>query len=353
MKIAIVGGWSDLEEDNQRWGLRVSEQAEFLAACTAIGRRLAEKQHQIIVGSEKPHSADPHVVRGYLSRADEAPSSAARILLIQGIAGEDRMYENERKSERYRGLFGVLDSASSIPKLRAAEKIRATDGADALITIGGLYDTYLAGTAALFAGKTIVPFASFGGASRELWQLVRHRRRIEDPSSDFAKLADEIWSDDMVDAAFRFGGLDRPRMFLGSSSRAKQTALRIKAAAESIGLRVDYWEDFETGQNILDQLTQASHDCQYAVLLLTPDEPIIGDEARRLPRSNVLFELGFFLNALGKKRTWALVQRGTDMPSDYGGVAYIELAESPDDASISAAVERIFHAGSAPGGAPG
>jgi predicted nucleotide-binding protein len=96
-----------------------------------------------------------------------------------------------------------------------------------------------------------------------------------------------------------------------------------------MGFRVTYWKTgFESGQVILDQLLEASFSCKYAILLLTPDEELARDASRRVPSANVSFELGFFINALGKERTRAIVQEGTEVLADYGGHIFISLPKA-------------------------
>jgi predicted nucleotide-binding protein len=61
---------------------------------------------------------------------------------------------------------------------------------------------------------------------------------------------------------------------------------------------------------------------------MTPDD--IGkavDAADTKPRArqNVVFELGFFISALGPARVAPLVSGGIELPSDYEGVVYIAL----------------------------
>ena len=74
-------------------------------------------------------------------------------------------------------------------KLRAAEKILSTRDADALIAIGGLHDTYVAGIAAMLARKPVVPFASFGGASLQLWRAL-HMLDQKRLTEDFRRLSE-------------------------------------------------------------------------------------------------------------------------------------------------------------------
>ena len=70
----------------------------------------------------------------------------------------------------------------------------------------------------------------------------------------------------------------------------------------------------------------------FAVVLLTPDD--IGglrdfrdrpQELKSRARQNVIFELGFFIGRLGRRKVSALYKEGMELPSDYQGVQYISL----------------------------
>ena len=70
----------------------------------------------------------------------------------------------------------------------------------------------------------------------------------------------------------------------------------------------------------------------YAIALLTPDDAgsLGGGTAASRPRArqNVIFELGFFIGSLGRKRVIALTKGEVEIPSDYSGVVYIALDDS-------------------------
>jgi predicted nucleotide-binding protein len=162
-------------------------------------------------------------------------------------------------------------------------------------------------------------------------------------TEDFKRLSEQIWSADLVDAALRFGGLDRPRVFLGSCSKAHDLASAIRWYVESLGFKVIYWKsDFEPGQVILDEIRAASFSCKYAMFLLTPDDQIAGDDPTWVPRDNVVFEAGYFINALGKERTLIIVQEGTKVLADYGGHISIPLSKKADVSSIAPDLRRFL-----------
>lgn len=164
-------------------------------------------------------------------------------------------------------------------------------------------------------------------------------------TSDFKRLSDEIWRDDLIDAAFRFGGLDSTRVFLGSCGRAHATASKIKKYVETLGLNVIFWEDdFEPGRFILDEIREASFSCKYAILLLTKDDQIGGEQARWVPRDNVVFEVGYFINAFGMDRTRVIVENGTKVLADYGGIIYVSLPDITDISTIKGNLRKFLYA---------
>jgi predicted nucleotide-binding protein len=70
----------------------------------------------------------------------------------------------------------------------------------------------------------------------------------------------------------------------------------------------------------------------FAVVLLTPDDQ--GglrekgvDALQPRARQNVIFELGYFIGKLSRKRVCALYIHGVEKPSDYDGVLFVQLDE--------------------------
>ena len=52
------------------------------------------------------------------------------------------------------------------------------------------------------------------------------------------------------------------------------------------------------------------------------------DTVKPRARQNVIFEFGYFIGKLGRKRVCALVKGDVEKPSDYNGVLYIPLDNS-------------------------
>ena len=85
----------------------------------------------------------------------------------------------------------------------------------------------------------------------------------------------------------------------------------------------------------------------FAVLVAGPDDQVIS-RANQLdaPRDNVIFELGLFMGALTRSRTFLLVPEGikVKIPTDLLGLTCVEFypnIANVDDAVSSAVVELV------------
>lgn len=119
-------------------------------------------------------------------------------------------------------------------------------------------------------------------------------------------------------------GSPRPSVFVGSSSEGIRISKAAKSELDSVA-EVELWNQgvFGLGQGTLESLVLSLGQFDFAVLVLTADDMIVrrGEE---LPaaRDNVLFELGLFVGALGRDRTFMLYDRTNPptLPSDLAGI---------------------------------
>lgn len=96
---------------------------------------------------------------------------------------------------------------------------------------------------------------------------------------------------------------------------------------ENLGLEpVILAEQPSQGRTIIEKFEQHAQ-VGFALALLTPDDAgsLQGNEGNLNPRArqNVIFELGFFIGRIGRKRVCALTKGNVEIPSDYTGVVYI------------------------------
>jgi len=87
-------------------------------------------------------------------------------------------------------------------------------------------------------------------------------------------------------------------------------------------------EQASAGKTIIEKLEHYS-DVDFAVVLLTPDDvgAAKSDAANLRPRArqNVVLELGLFIGLLTRKHVCALHKGNVELPSDFGGVAYVPM----------------------------
>ncbi|MCR2763807.1 nucleotide-binding protein [Microbacterium sp. zg.B48] len=156
-----------------------------------------------------------------------------------------------------------------------------------------------------------------------------------------------------------------PRVFIGSSSEALQVAKYLQRDLQQSQSCIPMvWDQgiFTASSYTLDSLVKTAEDSDFAVLIVTPDDFVArGDSGAPAPRDNVIFELGLFIAALGRDRTYIVVDR-TDadikLPTDVLGITYLPFTRHAS-ANLAAAlvgpaleiVERVAELGTRKGSA--
>lgn len=114
-------------------------------------------------------------------------------------------------------------------------------------------------------------------------------------------------------------------------------------------------EQANRSQTIIEKF-EANADVGYAIVLLTPDDNVRGDDNQDAglwrARQNVILELGYFIGRLGRPRVCALYKEGVELPSDFQGVLYVpydehgawrqKIAQELIDAKMPIRVEGLF-----------
>ena len=121
--------------------------------------------------------------------------------------------------------------------------------------------------------------------------------------------------------------VDTDKVFIvhGSDTGARAEVAR---AVEKLKIEpVILAEQANVGSTIIEKF-ELHANVGFAIVLLTPDD--VGrskhdDEVRPRARQNVIFEFGFFIGRLGRKRVCALTKGRVEIPSDYSGVLYIDM----------------------------
>jgi predicted nucleotide-binding protein len=169
--------------------------------------------------------------------------------------------------------------------------------------------------------------------------------RIAEPA--FSRIADSkprIWRLLSLEIARRLrerGNLikppnDKPHVFIGSSREALPLAREIESALERDDLVVKLWTNgvFGASATVIESLESTARLMDFAVLVLSPDDKILSrDKEHIAPRDNVIFELGLFMGALNRNRTFVVFPRSADLkiPSDLAGVTFEPFEEGASE----------------------
>jgi hypothetical protein len=144
----------------------------------------------------------------------------------------------------------------------------------------------------------------------------------------------------------------KPSIFIGSSSEALPLAKAIQREL-SADYRAELWNEhlFELGEDTLNNLLRFVQCYDFALLVLTGDDftKSRGVESKS-PRDNMIFELGLFMGALGRRRAFPIVAPGKiqslKLPSDLLGNNAVFLpkgfAKKPTPAALRQALGQLL-----------
>ncbi|MBH0028376.1 nucleotide-binding protein [Pseudoalteromonas sp. SWN29] len=107
----------------------------------------------------------------------------------------------------------------------------------------------------------------------------------------------------------------------GQDELAKVTLARF---IEKIGLTpIILHEQASSSQTIIEKI-ESYGDVGYAIVLYTPCDvgAKSGDDCKPRARQNVVFEHGYFIGRLGRRKVTALVKGNIETPNDISGVVY-------------------------------
>ena len=91
------------------------------------------------------------------------------------------------------------------------------------------------------------------------------------------------------------------------------------------------FEEADRGETIIEKLERCCREADFAIVLFTRDD--IGyskqdpQQIRPRARQNVIFELGYLVARLGRRRVRVLYEGDVEIPTNFMGVLYIEMDE--------------------------
>lgn len=101
----------------------------------------------------------------------------------------------------------------------------------------------------------------------------------------------------------------KANIFIGSSSEAHDIAVKIKDAIIDRH-NVQIWDEdiFQLGEDYLSSLLRAVQGFDFGLFVLTADDTTTSrGDSNVSPRDNVIFELGLFMGAIGRRRAFPVV----------------------------------------------
>lgn len=129
--------------------------------------------------------------------------------------------------------------------------------------------------------------------------------------------------------------MQRPRVFVGSSTEAEAIDQQLRSVLERLGVSPVPWSSVvPPGEYLLDALMDTSMEVDGALFLATPDDQQeYRGVPRMTPRDNILLEAGIFLAVFGRQRTCIVraIQEGHAdpvLPSDLAGLTIIAFDPS-------------------------
>lgn len=132
---------------------------------------------------------------------------------------------------------------------------------------------------------------------------------------------------DLVTAIVPAPAKDNKKVFIvhGHDGKAREAVAQSirKLDLEPIILH----EQANQGDTVIEKFERNSN-VGFAIILMTSDDTGKANSeavARPRARQNVVFEWGYFVGKLGRKRVCALYEQGIDLPSDLNGIVYIPL----------------------------
>lgn len=183
-RFAVFGSWrtpsaqreNEKAQGSQREFSHELSQGEFQRACRELGGSLAREKHQIFVASDSERTIDFHIVQGILDAMQGATAKQPPILLVRSRAprsstdSRDCSSIHEATVAKNPGLFDLLPTLETKNWEEVHDSIASR--ADRILVLGGGTSSYRIAVRALAAGRPIVPVGVFGGAGREIIQML-------------------------------------------------------------------------------------------------------------------------------------------------------------------------------------
>lgn len=134
----------------------------------------------------------------------------------------------------------------------------------------------------------------------------------------------------------------KPKIFIGSSKAGYSIAEKVKTNLSSVG-DCYLWQDpyvWEPNRSTFENLIRMVSYFDFGIFVATGDDlTLTNDKIVIEPRDNVILEMALFLGAMGRDKSFLLVEEGIKLPSDFNGI-YMPRFDKADDSKIKAACDE-------------
>jgi len=136
----------------------------------------------------------------------------------------------------------------------------------------------------------------------------------------------------------------KPRLFIASSIESLNIAEAVNVNLDH-EFEVTIWKNgtFKLSSTTIDDLVEKSSAVDFALFIFAPDDiATIKDRNEHIVRDNVLFEMGLFIGAIGKERSFILKPRDEIMhlPTDLLGTTPADYDAKRSDGDLVSATNR-------------
>jgi len=138
--------------------------------------------------------------------------------------------------------------------------------------------------------------------------------------------------------------LRKPRLFIASSVESLPIAEAVNVNLDH-EFEVTIWKNgtFKLSSSTIDDLVEKSSSVDFALFIFAPDDiSSIRSRQEHVVRDNVIFEMGLFVGAIGKARSFILKPRNVEMhlPTDLLGVTPADYDSERSDSDLVSATNR-------------
>ncbi|RZK45141.1 MAG: hypothetical protein EOO61_01090 [Hymenobacter sp.] len=135
----------------------------------------------------------------------------------------------------------------------------------------------------------------------------------------------------------------KPKIFIGSSTTGYKVAEKVKICLASVG-DCTLWKEsgvWELNRSTFENLLRMANYFDFGIFVATADDLTMTNERLVIePRDNVILEMALFLGAMGRDKSFLLVEGGVKLPTDFAGI-YMPHFNPKNAKSITNACKEI------------